>query len=531
MRNPALVTQTARGEHADMNQSEFRIPTYPWIPDQGDGTYCNPILCADYSDPDVIRHGDDFWLTASSFNCTPCLPILHSHDLVNWTIVNYAVKNVPDPRFAKVQPGEGVWAPAIREHAGKFYLFFPTPDEGIYVCTADDPAGKWSEPHMLQAGKGLIDPCPLWDDDGNAYLVHAYAKSRSGIKNVLRVRPMAPDASKLLGDGKVVFEDPVKQPTLEGPKFLKKDGYYYISAPAGGVGTGWQVIFRSKNVYGPYESKIVLARGSTPINGPHQGALVDLANGDWWFVHFQELLPYGRIVHLEPVKWQDGWPLIGVNRNKDGVSEPVGRYKKPDVWKQYPIATPQTSDEFDGDSLGLQWQWWANHRDEWHSLTARKGHLRLNSQFVADGQLAKAPNLLLQKLPARIFSVTTSVELTADCEAEFAGLVVMGKEHAAAAVRKKDRAGALVWIVNGKETEIARIAAPSARLKLDMRDGGQCTFAYDAGDGKWHEIAEHFRAVEGVWIGAKVGLFSVSSSDSGCNGHADFDYFRFDKGQ
>src|SRR5439155_9640228 len=152
---------------------------YPWTPDQGDGTFRNPILYADYSDPDVVRDGEDFYLVASSFNCTPALPILHSRDLVNWTIVNHALDNLPNPRgvFDKPRHGEGVWAPAIRKHDEKFWIFFPMPDEGIYVTTADDPSGQWSEPHLLIEGKGLIDPCPLWDDDGKAYLVHAYARS------------------------------------------------------------------------------------------------------------------------------------------------------------------------------------------------------------------------------------------------------------------------------------------------------------------------------------------------------------------
>ena len=179
----------------------------------------------------------------------------------------------------------------------KFWIFYPTPDEGIFLVTADHPAGPWSEPHCVQAGKGLIDPCPLWDDDGKAYLVHAYAGSRAGIKHRLRVCPMAPDGSKLLGEGEIVFHEPEKHPTLEGPKFFKKDGWYYILAPAGGVETGWQLALRSKNIYGPYEDKIVLAQGGTDINGPHQGALVDTPDDGWWFIHFQDAGVYGRIIH------------------------------------------------------------------------------------------------------------------------------------------------------------------------------------------------------------------------------------------
>jgi beta-xylosidase len=216
-------------------------PSYPWTADQGDGTFCNPVIDADYSDPDVIRAGEDFYMTASSFNCMPGLPILHSKDLINWSIIGHAVENLPHPRYAEVQPGCGIWAPSLRFHAGKFWIFFSMPDEGIYVTTTNHPAEKWSKPHLVEAGNGLIDPCPLWDDDGSAYLVHAYAHSRSGIKHMLRVRPMAADASRLLGEGEIVFHNPKRHPTIEGPKFLKRDGWYYISAAAGGVKSGWQV--------------------------------------------------------------------------------------------------------------------------------------------------------------------------------------------------------------------------------------------------------------------------------------------------
>jgi beta-xylosidase len=488
---------------------------YPWIPDRGDGTYANPILCADYSDPDVIRVGDDFYLTASSFTDTPGLPILHSRDLVNWTILNHAIENVPDARYEKFQPGCGVWAPAIRYHDNKFWIFFPTPDEGIYVTTASDPAGKWSDPWLLQAGKGLIDPCPLWDDDGQAYLVHAWAKSRSGIKNRLTVRPMSPDATKLLGEGKTVFEDAQRHPTMEGPKFYKRNGWYYILAPAGGVSTGWQVALRSKNVFGPYEDKIVLKQGDTPINGPHQGGLVDTSAGEWWFVHFQEALPYGRICHLQPVTWRDDWPLMGdVNLN------PVLQHKKPQIAEPQAIAVPATSDEFDATTLGVQWQWHANHGDDGHSLSAVPGSLRLFAKRLLEDDLASAPHLLLQKLPARSFTLETRVQAPSSATA---GLVIMAKKHAALALDKNR----IVLRVNNAETASATIDKPVARLRLTMKDGGECTFAHAGDHGEFEAIGNSFQAVEGVWIGAKVGVFAIAPP--GVEAHADFEYFRFGK--
>ena len=175
---------------------------------------------------------------------------------------------------------------------------------------------------------------------------------------------MAPDASRTLGDGKVVFEIDPALPALEGPKLHKRNDWYYISAPAGGVATGWQSVFRSRCIGGPYEEKVVLAQRGTAINGPHQGALVDTPAGDWWFLHFQDKDFYGRIVHLQPVRWEDDWPLMGEAQDEAMVGRPVLHHRKP-VAGEVSIAVPQDSDEFGTHQLGLQWQWQANHRDDW----------------------------------------------------------------------------------------------------------------------------------------------------------------------
>jgi len=498
---------------------------FPWMPDQGDGTFRNPIIYADYSDPDVVRVGDDFYLVSSSFNCTPGLPILHSRDLVNWAIIGHAIKNLPHPRYAEVQPGCGVWAPAIRFHTGKFWIFFPMPDEGIYVVTAENPAGPWAEPHLLQAGKGLIDPCPLWDDDGKAYLVHAYAGSRAGIKHRLRVCPMAPDGSRLLGEGKIVFHEPEKHPTLEGPKFLKKAGWYYILAPAGGVETGWQLALRSKNIYGPYEAKIVLAQGSTAINGPHQGALVDTADDGWWFVHFQDAGVYGRIVHLQPVVWRNGWPLMGKVHNDD-CGEPVLICRKPPTVSRALMAVPQTSDEFDSSKLSPQWQWNANHNDDWYSLSARKSWLRLNPQFAAHGNLTQAANLLLQKFPARSFTVETRLEFAPQTAGEAAGLIVAGESFATLALEKKAARNQLILRINGVQKFVQENLPAIVNLRVAVSAGGWCRFSF-ATHGNFAPIPHAFPAQKGVWIGAKVGLFSLKDFSDAPAGHVDVDYFRF----
>jgi beta-xylosidase len=517
--NASLPTLQARSPGARISYA------WPWKPDLGDGNYQNPIIYADYSDPDVVRVGDDYYLTASSFNCTPALPLLHSCDLVNWTIIGHAVKNLPHPRYSMVQPGCGVWAPSIRFHEDKFWIFFPMPDEGIYVVTARQPTGPWSEPHLVQEGRGLIDPCPLWDDDGQAYLAHAYAGSRAGMKHRLRVCPMAPDASRLLGPGEIVYHHPEKHPTIEGPKFLKKDGWYYILAPAGGVETGWQLALRSRAIYGPYEDRILLHQGQTAVNGPHQGALVDAVDGSWWFLHFQDAGVYGRIVHLQPVVWEQGWPLTG-NRTAGAIGEPVLVHPKPAAPSRHSPCIPQTTDEFDDSPLGLQWQWNANHRDDWYSLAARPGWLRLFPQFAPDDTTEQIPNLLLQKFPARSFSIEAALELHAAQPLEEAGIVVTGESSATVGIVRTATGHQLVMRTAFGSVFTRALSSFQTELRVFVRDGGLCFFHYRDGR-EWIELPRSFAARKGIWIGARIGLYSLRRSDIGAAGHVDVDYFRF----
>ena len=338
-------------------------PTRVWVSDQSNGTYKNPVLYADYSDPDVCRVGNDYYMTASSFSHIPGLPILHSNDMVNWTLIGYAIQQmVPLDRFSNtVQHGNGVWAPSIRYHNNEFYIYFGDPDAGLYMTKATNPRGPWSPLTLVKEGKGLIDCCPLWDEDGRAYIVHGYAGSRAGMKSVLGVFELSADGTKAISPDRIVFDGHPVNTTTEGPKFYKRNGYYYILCPAGGVKTGWQLALRSKDIYGPYEEKRILEQGNSNINGPHQGAWVDTPDGkEDWFFHFQDLYAYGRVVFLEPMKWVNDWPVIGIDKNKDGCGNPVETYKKPNVGKNCSIETPVESDEFNTNILGFQWQWQAN---------------------------------------------------------------------------------------------------------------------------------------------------------------------------
>lgn len=340
-----------------------------WLADQGDGTYQNPILYTDYSDPDVIRAGDDYFMVASSFCNVPAVPLLHSRDLVNWKVINYVMEKLPFERYDQPVHGCGTWAPSIRYHDSFYYVFVPFPDEGIMMCCTKNPWGKWSEPSFVKRACGWIDPCPFWDEDGKAYMVNAFAKSRIGFKSMLYISEMDPKCGEILNDGKFVYDGHETQPTIEGPKMYKRNGWYYIFAPAGGVATGWQTVLRSRNVYGPYEERIVMHQGDSPVNGPHQGGWVETQTGESWFVHFQDVGNAGRIIHLQPMHWKDDWPVIGEDLEHTGCGTPVLRHKKPDVGAEYPICSPAESDFFEEKCLGLQWQWNGNPKKNWYEMT------------------------------------------------------------------------------------------------------------------------------------------------------------------
>jgi beta-xylosidase len=535
----ALAARLAHPAHAQTPAARA-----PWVPDLRNGQYQNPVLYADYSDPDVVRVGSDYYLTSSSFNAAPGLPILHSKDLVNWTLLGYALPvQLPASRYAQVQPGNGVWAPALRHHAGKFYLYYPDPDLGIFVTTAQNPAGPWTTPVCVKAARGWIDPCPFWDEDGRAYLVHAFAGSRAGIKSVLHVSEMAPDGLSLLGEDRLVFDGHKDHPTIEGPKLYKRHGYYYLLAPGGGVKTGWQVALRSKSVFGPYEDKIVLAQGQSLVNGPHQGAWVDTPDGKQdWFLHFQDQGAYGRVVHLQPMTWKNDWPVMGLDADGDGTGEPVLAYRKPAVPGKVPVAVPATSDEFDTQAPGLQWQWQANPQPQWLASPAVAQASQLALAAVPAPTEAQnlylVPSLLLQKLPAEHFTATTKVTFAGQSAGDRAGLVVLGLDYATLTLtRLADGRLALSQTIcpqadkGSAETPAATAPAllPASQplyLRVAVRAGGRCQFSYSADGRQFLPLGPEFTAREGRWVGAKLGLFCLGASTIPSPGYAAFDWWR-----
>ena len=515
-------------------------------PDNGDGTYNNPIIYADYSDPDVVKANDDFYMVSSSFNCAPGIPVLHSKDLVNWTIINHVfIQQPPEDVYDEPGHGLGVWAPSIRYHNGLFYVCYADPDYGIYMAKTDDPAGKW-EHKLIQKAYGWIDPCPFWDDNDSAYLVHAWANSRVGFNSVLTLRRMSSDGESVSidpADSIMLFDgrDPSHPlTTIEGPKMYKRNDIYYVFAPYGGVAQGVQAVLRSDTIAGPYEYKTVLEKGSTNVNGPHQGAWIELESGESWFIHFQERLPHGRIVHLQPVIWDENWPFMGVDNDGDGIGEPVQSHIKPDVGGTFPMVNPQTSDKFNSESLGLQWQWHSNFDSAWFSLTENPGFMRLYAvSLPADYvNLWDVGSMLLQKLPAEKFSATSKVRLHLK-NGEKAGLVAMGQRYTSMNILQTDTG----LVLSQKQCSDARsglaestvinsavsVVDTSIYLRVAISPAGSCNFSYSYDNYNYYPVGKPALTDEGRWIGAKVGLYCHrSSGNTGESGYADFDWFSLD---
>jgi beta-xylosidase len=516
-------------------------PSKVWVADQGNGTYKNPIIHADYSDPDVIRVGNNYYMTASSFEDIPGLPILQSNDLVNWKIIGHALQKLqPEKHFSKPQHGGGVWAPSIRYRNGEFLIYYPDPDFGIFLVKANDPAGPWSEPLLIEAGKGLIDPCPLWDENGKTYLVHAFAGSRAGIKSIIVVKQMNDAGTKIIGNPVIVYDGHEMDPTIEGPKFYKRNGWYYIFAPAGGVSTGWQLVLRSKNVYGPYERKIVMDQGKTSVNGPHQGAWIQTQTGEDWFIHFQDKESYGRIIHLQPLKWLNDWPVIGLDKNGDGKGEPVTTFKKPTVGKTYAVKSPAESDEFNEFKLGLQWQWMSNPDNYQALLNPSKGVLSLFCKSDDDFKnLWETGIVLQQKFPAESFQATAKIQFFPNKKitGEKAGIVIMGQQYAGLALKSEKEGISLIYIeckdankeVAEKEIIIRENISSTVYIRVTVSSGAICRFSISEDGINFTRSGESFTAVPGKWKGAKLGIFAMGKSVTNDAGYAEFDWFRVDK--
>jgi beta-xylosidase len=557
-------------------------PSNTWNPNLPGGKYRNPIIDADYSDPDVCRVGNDYYMTSSSFANFPGLQILHSTDLVNWELIGSAFKDgypvLPEYQgtdldwHKKIQHGNYVWAPSIRYHDGWFYIYCGDPDQGLFMTKTRNPRETWSEPVWVMKGKGLIDCCPLWDEDGKAYLSHGCAGSRAGVKSVLFVAPMSPDGTKVIGPSQIVYDGHEDQPTIEGTKFYKRNGYYYIFSPAGGVKYGWQVELRSKNPYGPYEEYVGLAQGKSKINGPHQGAWVDTQNGEDWFLHFQDKHAYGRVVHLQPARWKNDWLVIGEDKDGDGCGDPVLTWKKPNLPSSGNFQ-PAEDDDFNSTTLGLQWQFEGPYSQYWYFCDAAKSKLRLYGVQAPDNykNLSDLQNALMQKLPTENFTATAKVKFIPNPsykqKGEEAGFMIKGLDYAALKFVSTENGCVLRYVTclgaqKGKaEKTIAEIPVkmvkqakpytqkyavddiPQPRMgtvdvyvRAEVKSSGignniksHAQFYYSLDGKKYSKMGTPFEVKEGKWVGAKIGFFNMRPESKNDAAFLDIDWIRFTK--
>lgn len=493
------------------------------------GTFTEPVLHSDYSDPDVICVDGEYWMTSSSFNCIPGLQILHSTDLVNWDIVNAALPKMYGPPVSDVQHGNRVWAPAIRYFNDRFWIFWGDPDLGVFQVHADHPAGTWSEPVQVWKGKGIIDTCPLRDDDGRIYLVHAWAGSRAGFKSVLGVCELDAECTQFISEQVMVFDgNKSNDDTIEGPKFYKRNGWYYIFAPSGGVKEGWQMVLRSKNIYGPYEYRTVLHQGKTDIHGPHQGGWVEDAAGDCWFLHFEDRYAYGRVVHMQPMKWtDDGWCTMGVDMDGDGIGEPVSEYRRPAPFpdKKYPrsVSALETRTDFTHEYIPYNWQWHASPQTDWALMNPSEGCIRLNciQNPRRWKNLWDTPNLLLEKIVGPQMQLQAKLSFRASYPGDRTGLIVMGIDYSAIELyfdgnRIILRRATCMDAESGEaEAYSDEVVLPhelftDIHFRVKVEKGCLCTFQYSTDGRKFKTLGAPFKAREGKWIGAKTGFYATA---------------------
>jgi beta-xylosidase len=498
--------------------------------DNGDGTFTNPVIAADFPDPDVILVDSTYYMVNTTMFVFPGVTILKSHDLVNWQYCSNAV-----PRFdfhpaydldGGHRYGHGPWATSLKYHNGKFYLLFITLDEGGFLCTAEKAEGPWQ---IRKLPRGFYDAGLFFDDDGKIYVAHGYSRiSLTELDG--NFAPKGPDSLVVIGN--------IRR-GLEGSHVYKINGYYYLYCTYGGL-DGFQAAFRSKSIYGPYEQKIVIRDTTHGVTyGIHQGALVRTQTGEWWTMLFVDSGPFGRFPSLQPVTWEDGWPMVGVN------GKAVATYRKPNVGREYPKTTLPTSDEFNGADLGMQWGWNHNPDPTKWSLTENPGYLRLKTVKVVDS-LQKARNTLTQRmfayyLDALASVASTKIDISHMKEGDIAGLAVFQDPYGYLGIRKTNGKNLVIMVNNGKTIDSASVEGPTVYLRASAIHGsgaapyyrgktipgsGSASFSYSLDNQTFTKIGNelHMRFNLRIFTGNKFCLFHYATLETG--GYVDFDWFR-----
>lgn len=496
--------------------------------DMGNGRYKNPIVFADFPDPDVVRVGDTYYMATTTMHHFPGCTLLKSKDMVNWEYCaqpleqlsakdNYSLLNGQNA-YAK-----GMWACAIAYHDGKFYIMINGNDAGGYVLSATDPEGKWEKKRIDRV---YYDPGMLFDN-GKVYVVCG--------TTTIRMCELDEDFN-FIREKTLLTADAM----LEGCHLYKIGGYYYIYGTYGGWPSG-QTVLRSKDVFGPYEEKMLVEKWiDGQPNTVHQGALIETPSGEWWTILQQDLGALGRMPNLQPVRWQDGWPVIGDN----GV--PYTSYTKPATGTGSPRVALPTNDNFRSYPIGMQWEWNHNPDDGAWSLFERPGWLRLKTSGTAD-RLTQARNMLTQRIyafhdnPSKASTGTVRLDVTHLQEGDRAGICILQDPYAAIAVEVKDGRRQLVWwkdqlTANDGFTPMQKTQAVDIDSVVYLRAAitygtGKAQFYYSL-DNKTYRTLGYQTAMKynlSVFVGARFGLFCYNSGEgtevNSGDGYADFDWF------
>jgi beta-xylosidase len=523
-----LVTGLALQLSASLLLADDQPPEWGEWPawgDQGDGTYRNPVLPSDYSDIDCIRVGMDYYAVSSTFQFSPGFVILHSKDLVNWSILGHVVPDIgvigPDMTWTKMNRyGKGIWAGAIRFHDNKFWVYFCTPDEGYFMSSATNPAGPWEPLYKMESfSGGWDDCCPFWDDDGQGYFVGTSFKD--GYK--IHLWKLTPDGRDVIPESDRVIH---QSNGSEANKLYKINGTYYhfYTEDRGGDGRV-MMMERSNNIFGPYTENKQLSYGERQFMEPNQGGLVQTEKGDWYFfTHHGTGAWEGRCDSLLPVTWIDGWPIIGKPDDK-GIGHFVWSGKKP--VDGTPIVTPQTSDKFDEISLSPQWEWNYQPRDDQWSLTERPGWLRLHAfkPLQADN-LMKAGNTLTQRcFRTSSNEVVIKLDLAGMADGQKCGLCHFAGTHSSLGVSQEGASRTLVYDDNGNSTSGPEIVGNDLWLRSTWGLDGKSQYSYSLDGKTFTDFGDPYQLTWGNYRGDRIGIFSFNNKTDA--GYVDIDFFHY----
>jgi len=520
----ALASEGKRGRFEQTNKP----PAGRWG-DQGDGTYVNPVMPGDFSDLDAIRVGSDYYAFSSTMQYSPGVVILHSKDLVNWTILGHVVRDLTDldPELdwdRMGRQGRGVWAGALRFHDGKFWVYFGTPDQGIFVSTAEDPAGVWSRPKLVLNAAGWDDPCPFWDDDGQGYLVatHFAPEGSPGTKYNIHLFKLNAE-----GDGLSAGFDRIIHQSRgsEANKLYKINGYYYHYYSEVRDEGRVPMMERSRSVVGPWEIHQLMHIHPAVDKEPNQGGLVELPSGQWYFVTHQGRGDWeGRAGVLLPVYWIDGWPILG-DVGTDGIGNMVWRGVKP--IRGFPEIPLPASDGFDGTDLKPAWEWRYQPRPHAWSLTERPGYLRLYaSSALHPGDFNAIPDVLTQRsLRTKRSEVTVKINLSGMVDDQESGLAHFAKTYATLSVIQMKGVRRLSYNLNGARTTGPEIRSDILYLRSIWYADGLSQFFYSIDGRNYHRFGDPYILTWGSYRGDRIGLFTVGSAQQ--LGYVDVDWFRY----